>query len=114
LHHVIGMPPAYARCVDGFTISEQSLACGLAVAKRQSIITPDVSDEPRWKPWLWLAEEFRYHACWSFPVEAFSGKVLGSFAMYYPEPRDATPRDLDLAAVLARTAATVISRHQTV
>src|SRR5262245_12854579 len=48
------------------------------------------------------------------PVAAFSGKVLGSFAMYYPEPRDAPPRALDLTAVLARTAATVISRHQTV
>jgi hypothetical protein len=47
LHHVIGMPDAYARCVNGFAIGTQSLACGLAVATRQSVITPDVSKEPR-------------------------------------------------------------------
>lgn len=32
LHHVVGMPDSYARCVDGFRISPESLACGLAVA----------------------------------------------------------------------------------
>jgi len=36
---------------------------------------------------------------------------MGSFAMYYRDPREATPRDLDLAAVLTRSAATIISRH---
>jgi hypothetical protein len=111
LHHIIGMPPAYARCVDGFAIGQQSLACGLAAATRRPIITPDVSEEPLWRPWLWLAEEFDYRACWSFPVTTSAGKVLGSFAMYYAKPRDATPRDLDLATVLTRTAATIIARH---
>jgi len=111
LHHVIGMPEAYARCVDGFAISKDSLACGLAVATRKGIITPDVSEEPRWKEWLWLAEEYRYRACWSFPVATPSDKVLGSFAMYYENRREATPRDLDVASVLTRTAATIISCH---
>jgi hypothetical protein len=58
LHHIVGMPQAYARHVNGFVISTHSLACGLAAATRQSVITPDVSAEPRWKPWLWLAEEW--------------------------------------------------------
>ena len=44
LHHVTGMPEAYARCVDGFAISPQSLACGLAAATGQPIITPDVAE----------------------------------------------------------------------
>jgi hypothetical protein len=111
LHHVVGMPDAYASCVDGFAIGRQSLACGLAVATRQPILTPDVSQEPRWKQWLWLAEEFDYRACWSFPIATASGEVLGSFAMYYGQPREATPRDLDLASLLTRTAATIIARH---
>jgi hypothetical protein len=52
LHHITGMPQAYARHVDGFAISGQSLACGLAAFTRQAIITPDVIAELRWKPWL--------------------------------------------------------------
>jgi hypothetical protein len=111
LHHIIGMPDAYARCVNGFAIGEQSLACGLAAATRQPIITPDVSEEPRWKQWLWLAQEFGYRACWSFPVAIASGTVVGSFAMYYTEPREAERCDLDLASVLTRTAAAIILGH---
>ena len=53
-------------------------------------------------------KDFDYRACWSFPVAISSGKVLGSFAMYYKEPREAAVRDLDLASALTRTAATII------
>jgi hypothetical protein len=109
LHHVIGMPQAYAKHVDGFPIGLQSLACGLAVATGRPIITRDVIEEPRWKPWLWLAKEFDYRACWSFPVETSAGKMLGSFAMYYKEPREATQRDLDLAATLTRAASLIMN-----
>ena len=110
LHHVAGMPQAYARCVDGFAIGPQSLACGLAAATGQSIITRDVTEEPLWKPWLWLAEQFDYRACWSFPVETSSGKIVGTFAMYFKKPRDPTERELDFAATITRTAAIAMSR----
>jgi GAF domain-containing protein len=111
LRHIIGMPQAYAHYVDGFAIGPQSLACGLAAATRRPVITPDVAKEPRWKQWLWLAEQFGYRACWSFPVSASSGEIVGTFAVYYEEPREATPRDFDLAALLTRTAAGIISRR---
>src|SRR5262245_5649337 len=102
-----------ARCVDGFAISEQSLACGLAVAKRQSIIAPDGSDEPRWKLWSWLAEEFRYHACWSSRRGILGqGPRLLRDVLSGAARRDAArPRPHRRTGALA---ATVISRHQTV
>jgi GAF domain-containing protein len=109
LRHVVGMPAAYARYVDGFSISTQSLACGLAAAAKQPVLTRDVFQEPRWKGWVWLADQFKYRACWSFPIVAPSGKTLGSFAMYCPNPRDATPRDIEVACLLSRTAASIIS-----
>ena len=111
LRHIVGMPQAYARYVDGFSIGTHSLACGLAAATGQPVVTPDVLDEPRWKQWVWLADQFQYRACWSFPVLAPSGKALGSFAMYYTDAREATPRDLELASLLGRTAASIIARN---
>ena len=105
------MPQDYAECVDGFKIGAESLACGLAVHTGQPVITPDVTKEPRWKPWLWLAEKYEYRGCWSFPVETSAGKVVGTFAMYFKEPREATPRDRELAALLAQAAGIIISRH---
>jgi GAF domain len=108
LYHVTGMPEAYARQVNGFVIGAQSLACGLAAAQGQPIITRDVIEEPLWKPWLWLAEKFDYRACWSFPVGTSAGKIVGTFAMYYKEPREATPRELDLATTITRAAAPIM------
>lgn len=111
LHHVVGMPQAYAKCVDGFAISKTSLGCGLAVATQQPIITPDVSRDPRWQEWQWLAKAFDYRACWSFPIVTTAGKALGAFAMYYAEPREPAARDLELAAVITRVAAFIIMRR---
>jgi len=47
LHHVTGMPEAYARYVDGFVIGPQSLACGLAASTGQPIIARPMSPENR-------------------------------------------------------------------
>jgi signal transduction histidine kinase len=112
LFHVTGMDERYAQCVDGFKVGPESIACGLAVSTGKPAITPDVREDARWKPWLWLAEEHGYRACWSFPVETSSGTVVGTFAMYFREPREATARDRELASVLTRTASIIISRFQ--
>jgi hypothetical protein len=111
LHHITGMPEAYAKYVDGFVIGPESLACGLSAATGKPIITRDVTEEPLWKPWLWLADQFGYRACWSFPVQTSEGKIVGTFAMYYKEPREASARDLDLAATITRAAGDIIAPH---
>ena len=112
LRHIVGMPESYARAVDGFKISPESLACGLAVASGQPVITQDVLNEPRWQPWAGLAREYDYRACWSFPVETTSGKLIGSFAMYCKEPYSPTVRDRELVAAFTQAAAIIISHYQ--
>lgn len=112
LRHVTGMSEEYARCVDGFKIGEGSLACGLAVHRDQPIVTFDVSQDPRWQPWTWPATQFGYRGCWSFPIETSAGKVVGSIAMYFEEPREATADDRALAAALTQAGGIIISRHQ--
>jgi PAS domain S-box-containing protein len=112
LRHVVGMPDAYAECVDGFRIGPDSLACGLAVYTGRPVITPDVQEDPRWKEWLWLSEKYEYRGCWSFPIETLTGKVVGTLAMYFERPRDAQPREIELATSTAQAAAIIIARHQ--
>ncbi|MEH2067825.1 MAG: ATP-binding protein [Nostoc sp.] len=112
LRHVAGMPETYVECVDGFKIGADSLTCGLAFYTGQPIITPDVTKDPRWKDWLWLAQEYEYRSVWSFPIETTQAKVVGTFTMYFKHPREVTPRDYEFAAVLTRAAAIVISQNQ--
>ena len=51
-------------------------------------------------------------ACWSTPIFSFGCKVLGTFAMYHREPREATIRDLAMVDLVTQTAALVIDRKR--
>ena len=112
LKHVVGMPEDYARKVDGFVIGKESLACGLAAGTARPVITPDVREEPRWQRWLWLAQEYGYRDCWSFPVDNSQGRPVGTFAMYFAKPRDATSEDLAFAHSLVATASIIIVQSE--
>lgn len=111
LHHVVGMPDAYAEAVDGFPIGPESLSCGLATHTGQAVITGDVIKEALWEPWLWLAERFDFRGCWSFPIRTPAGKTIGTLAVYSRRPREATERDLELVSLLTHTASIIISQH---
>ncbi len=112
LRHVVGMPGAYAEAVDGLATSPESLACELATETGQPVITPEISEDPRWLDWAALAREYRYRGCWSFPVETTAGKLVGSLAMYFAEPRRPDARDLTVVASMTQAAAVIIFRHQ--
>lgn len=112
LYHVIGLDDYHARRLAGFPIGEDSLACGLAAARGEAVITADVQEDERWTDWIWLAEEFGYRAIWSFPVVMEDGSTAGSFSMYFEKPRAPTSRDIDLSSVMTQAAAIIISRKQ--
>jgi len=109
LHHVVGMPAAYAEAVDGFKIGADSLACGLATHIGRPILTADVATDPRWTAWRGMADKFDYRGCWSFPIR--TGTRCGSFAIYSQCPREATAADVDFAELITLTAAILITRH---
>lgn len=111
LHLVAGMTPAYAKEVNGFEVGPESIACGLAMHTGQPVITRDVEADPHWQPFIGLARAHGYRACWSFPVHTEGGPVLGSLAMYFEQPRDPSPKELELAGILSHAAAIIISRH---
>ena len=111
LHHVVGTSDEYTEAVNGFRIGPESLACGVAAAAGQAVLTEDVMTDPRWVPWRWMAERFDYRGCWSFPIHTVAGRFIGTFAAYSRQPRQATQRDQELAMLLTQTASIIISRH---
>jgi len=109
LHHVVGMPQAYAQFVDGSDLSLESLACRIAIATDQPVTTCDILLDKRWQPWAWLTAEFGYRTCWAFPLRTSQGNLVGALAMYFKSPRAPEVADLELAAAMAHTAAILIS-----
>jgi PAS domain S-box-containing protein len=112
MHHVVGMHPDYAAAVDGFEIGPDSLACGLAAHTGQPILTSDVTQEPLWASWLWLAEKFDFRGCWSIPIHTSARKYVGSLAIYWRQPCEATARDVEFVSQVSQAAAIIIARHQ--
>ncbi|MBN9522247.1 GAF domain-containing protein [bacterium] len=80
-HHVVGMPAEYAAAVEGFKVGSESLACGLATATGEPLLTPDVMADPRWESWREAAARFDYRGCWSFPIHTEAGRFVGTFAV---------------------------------
>ena len=51
-------------------------------------------------------------ACWSFPILATDGRVLGTAAVYYRQPRTADPAVVELVSRVAHVAAIAIERRK--
>ena len=98
------LPEAYIKAIYGICVGPQAGSCGTAMYRREPVIVTDILLDPLWEPYRDVAESCGIRACWSTPILAHSGKPLGSFAMYYPEPRSPSPaetRALELANHLA-------------
>ena len=109
------LPRDYVRAIDGSPIGPRSGSCGTAMFLGTQIIVTDILTDPLWEDYRDLARQFGLRACWSTPIFSPHRKVLGSFAMYYDNPR--TPCDDELrliawAADIARIAIEQQRAHQ--
>ncbi|EIM26559.1 histidine kinase,PAS domain-containing protein,Response regulator receiver domain protein,histidine kinase,GAF domain-containing protein [Microvirga lotononidis] len=106
------LPVAYNEAIDGITIGEGVGSCGTAATRGSAVYVSDINTDPLWKDFRDLALDHGLRACWSTPIKAADGSVLGTFAIYYSEPRTPTTADLDAIAFVTQTAALAIERHR--
>ncbi|RPI48314.1 MAG: PAS domain S-box protein, partial [Acidobacteria bacterium] len=101
------LPDDYLHAVDGLSIGPRVGSCGTAMYLGTRVIVTDVLTDPLWADYRDIARRFGLRACWSMPNFSPQRKVLGSFAMYYTEPREPSEEELRLietAADIARVA----------
>ncbi len=104
------LPEAYCRLIDGERIGPEAGSCGTAAYRRERVIVRDIAADPLWASYRKAAEPFGLAACWSTPIFDAEGRLLGTFAMYYDEPRDPTDADLALAETATLLSANIITR----
>jgi signal transduction histidine kinase len=98
------LPEPYNAAIDGLRIGPKAGSCGTAMYRREPVVVTDILQDPLWKQYRAVAEPYGLRACWSTPILAPSGKALGTFAMYYRQPRSPSPaetRALEMATHLA-------------
>jgi len=106
------LPQAYSEAVDGVEIGPIAGSCGTAAFRGRPVFVSDIATDPLWAEFKAVALPHGLRACWSTPIITGGSKVLGTFAMYHREPREATVRDLVLVDLVTHTAALVIDRKQ--
>ncbi|MDB5808438.1 MAG: multi-sensor hybrid histidine kinase [Betaproteobacteria bacterium] len=87
-------------------------SCGTAAFLREPVYTQDTATDPRWKDCADIAVRNGLRAIWSTPVLADDNSVLGTFAMYYGEPRLPSPEHIELIDMAVQMARVAIDAKQ--
>src|SRR5688572_18453559 len=90
------LPEAYNRAADNHPVGEGYGSCGTAVFRRELVIAADLQTDPLWKNYREITRRYNLGACWSMPIFDSSKEVVGTFALYYHQPRRPVPEELAL------------------
>lgn len=104
------LPNEYNRQVDGLAIGPDRGSCGTAAFHRKRVVVSDIQTDPLWASYREVAAKFNLRACWSQPILSSSDRLLGTFAIYYREPRGPTEKELKLIEQAASLAALAFER----
>ena len=104
------LPSFYNEAVDGLAIGPEAGSCGAAAHSGKRVVVEDVMTHPNWAAYRDLAQRANVRACWSQPIRAADGEILGTFAMYYAEPRAPEPYEEELIESMAHLAGLAIER----
>src|SRR5213082_2144915 len=104
------LPKDYTEAIDGAFIGASVGSCGTAAYRAEQVIVSDIATDPLWADFRDLALAHSLRACWSTPIFSSEGKVIGTFAMYYREPRSPTPGEQDTIKHITHLAGIAIQR----
>ncbi|MEY2520050.1 MAG: hypothetical protein QOF24_1809 [Verrucomicrobiota bacterium] len=104
------LPKTYTEAIDGAFIGPAVGSCGTAAHRREQVIVSDITVDPLWADFRELALTHSLRACWSTPIFSSENKVIGTFAMYYREPRSPSPQEQDTITHITYLAGVAIQR----
>lgn len=107
------LPPHWLEAIDGVVIGPNIGSCGSAAWSGELVISEDLSTDPKWAPVREFAAGCNLGHCWSMPIKGADGLVLGTFALYGPQPRAPRPDHIALMQDGARLAGIAIERRHT-
>ena len=103
------LPKPYLAAVDGVPYAPGVGSCGAAAAERRRVIVADIFDHPNWAKYQALAQMSGMRACWSVPILGAGDEVIGTFAVYHPDPVEPTEGQAELIDAAARIVGVVLA-----
>jgi len=106
------LPTQYIQSLEGARVGPNEGSCGAAAYTRTAIAVEDIDTHPNWSKYKHLALPHGLRACWSSPIVTALGDVLGTFAMYYREPRLPTAQEREWVKAAMYIAALAIEQDR--
>ena len=104
------LPDSFNSAIDGMEVGDGAGSCGTAVARGRPVFVEDIATDPLWTDFRELALSHGLVACWSVPIKAADGSILGTFANYYREPREPSNLDRSIIEAMALTTSIAVER----
>lgn len=105
-------PPAWRSSLAALEIGPEGGSCGAAAVRLERVIVRDVMTSPYWARHRTDAVRLGLRACWSTPILSSRGLVLGTIALYAPDPSAPTEAEIRFVDIVTRTAAIAFERDQ--
>lgn len=103
----------YSRPIENLPIGEGVGACGTAAFRREPVLVEDIPHHRSWAGHQHLAAAEGLHSCWSTPLLAGNGELLGTFAIYQRQPLRVDTELKALVATASQLAAVAIEHRNT-
>ena len=103
--------PGFSAHVGPTFVGPKGASCGTAVYRREPVYVTDILSDSLWDDYRDLFLPYGIRSSWSRPLFTSEGKVLGTFAILYRDPRSPDTRDLQLIESASHIAGIAIERH---
>jgi PAS domain S-box-containing protein len=90
------LPKAWVEAITPLKIGPGIGSCSSAASLKQLVIVSDIATDPLWVDYRDIALSHGLRAAWSQPLLSKDQQLLGTFGMYYAEPRIPGENDLRL------------------
>jgi formate hydrogenlyase transcriptional activator len=108
------LSPDYNDRFRGVPVEREGGPCTEAARRKTQVIVSDLASDLKWDTYAWRTAALTHglKACWSTPILASNGLVLGTFAIYWREPRNPTEQDQKIVEQITHLAAVAIERKR--
>jgi diguanylate cyclase (GGDEF)-like protein/PAS domain S-box-containing protein len=114
LRHVVAakLPREYCMAMDEVPVGLRFGSCAAAAYLGRLVIVADIATDPYWEYRRDAALRAGIRACWSNPIRASDGGIIGTLAVYLTSPCTPAGRDAELMARMTQLAGIAIERRR--
>ena len=106
------LPDFYNEAIENIAIGQGVASCGTAAFTGRPVLVNDIASHPYWEKYRDLAARAGLGACWSEPVIAMDGKILGTFAIYHRSAHTPQPANLVFISLCSQLVGSAIEQRR--